>query len=380
MDKLAKDPQISAAWGRSRYGSYLNTFNPLSQLFGGVDRLPDWYVNMFPNTEGGQRAAHLTFHTGAAALLTAALVGGSRAIGHYSRMSELAKSDNPADKLVSNISTTFEGEMGHKKGQKKAATRNNTYDPTDTLGLPDTFSAANVFNTAIPLSAAVLAAALTYRKVDDYYDKKRNKALDESIAAKENAIKQIMTARARVAKANATNGEVNSALKAVNNDELYVKSAGVMDSIGNALDTVADYTVRPIQKGWNQFTNAANNAARTGVQGMGLLSSLVVLASAIGMYEYAGSRDENNVRYKALKKGLEEYTKNKSGYTPITIVPTDAKKYFDSIDNAGKAPAAKAKAPAAAVLAAATTPAPLSARQEPAALIEDYNKPISITL
>lgn len=377
MDKLAT-PNIAADWGRSNYGSYLNTINPVSQLFGGIDRLPAWYVDLFPNTEGGQRAAHMTFKSGAAAILAAGLVGGARALQHYGRMTDLAKSDNPANKMVSNISTTFEGDMTPSNGKKKekgtvkkAAKNTNMLD---TLATPGSFDASNFYGAAIPLGATILAASLAYKKVDDYYDEKRNKALDEAIAAKENAVKQLITTRARIGRANASGKEVANALNVTKDPEFYVKTANLP-----FLHAIGESVMKPVNKlndVGRDIGDAASNATRKLTQGVGILSSLIMLASAIGMYEYAGSRDENNIRYKALKKGLEEYTKNKSGYTPITVVPTDATKYFGSIDNPG---AEVKKKPAAKILAAAATPQ-ISARQEPAAITEDYNKPISITL
>ena len=59
-----------------------------------------------------------------------------------------------------------------------------------------------------------------------------------------------------------------------------------------------------------------------------------MLASAIGSYAYTSASDENNIKYKAYKKALREYAKNKSGMTPITVAPKDAPAYFASIDAA----------------------------------------------
>ena len=66
-----------------------------------------------------------------------------------------------------------------------------------------------------------------------------------------------------------------------------------------------------------------------------------------------------NIKYKAIKKGLREYAKNKAAGTPLTIVPTDADAYFKQIAGDDE-----------------TQEAPV--RQQPE--LPEANKPISITL
>jgi hypothetical protein len=97
------------------------------------------------------------------------------------------------------------------------------------------------------------------------------------------------------------------------------------------------------------------------VQLFGALTSAVILASAIGSYAYTSAGDENNLKYKAYKKALKEYAKNKSGITPITVAPKDAPSYFAAIDAAGQK-----QAP--------------TVRQQPSYDADALNKPISISI
>lgn len=343
----------AAAWGDSRQGSWFNTFNPLSQVFQQTDRIPAWWVNnMFPHTKGGQRAAHLTFKAGADALMAAGLIALWRGMSHVNRMSELAKSDNPAKGMKSQLSTTFAGSLDPEKQTKEASV-----DAPNTLGQPAIFSAANTLSTALPIGAVLLATSLAYKATDDYLDSKRNRALDAAIGSKENILKRLIKTRSRLAKGNASDAEVRRALGGMTNEDLYVKQA--------ALDKQAD-----------GLFSGAKDTMRGTVGGFAALSCLVLGAAAVGSYYYFNKADENNIRYRAMKKGLKEYSRVKSGFTPVAIIPTKSRKFFADIDE--EAPQRKKKEVAAATPAIA---APVeNARAEQPVLTETYNKPISLTL
>lgn len=318
----------AAAWGASDKGSYINTLNPLSQMFQQTDRIPQSWVNLFPDTVGGHRAAHLTFKAGADALLAAGLIALYRGLSHVNRMSGLAKSDNPAHGMTSELSTTFAGSLDPKKQKKTAAQE---------LEQPAPLSGTNVVATALPIGAILLATSLAYRATDDWLDSRRNAVLDDAIGNKENVLKRLIKTRSRLAKGNASDKEVAGALNSTKNEDLYVKQASVIDDIG-----------------------------RLGVNAMGLLGCLVLGASAIGSYYYFNKSDENNVRYRAMKKGLKEYARTKAGFTPVAIIPTKSRKFFEDIDaeNPKKQKQESVQ----------------SVRQEQPVLTEAYNKPISLTL
>lgn len=333
---MNKQATNAAVWGDQPGGSYVNTAIPVSQIFGLTDRIPEGWVKMFPNTEGGQRAAHITFKAGFDALLAAGLIALYRGLNHVNRMSELAKSDNPAKGMKSQLSTTFAGSLNPE--QTKTASGG-------ALETPESFSLANTAASAIPLGAVILATSLAYRATDDYFDSKRNKALDDAIANKENVLKRLIKTRSRLAKGNASDSEVYKALGGMKNEDVYVKQANWFDDIG-------DYF-------------------RGTVGGLGTLSCLILGAAAVGSYAYFSKADENNIRYRAMKKGLGEYARVKSGFTPVAIIPTKGRKFFAEIDQ--EAPAKKKKTEEAA-------PVVESVRDEQPVLTDTYNKPISLTL
>lgn len=390
------DPQ--AAWNSDK-GSYLNTVNPFSNFFGLTDKVPGWWMDMFP--KGDERAAYMTFKTGACALLAAGLFGGYRVIRHLDRVSDMAEADNPAGKLRSQLSTTFSGKMApdsrflikNRKaiGKKRRTNQDprfadlgelNVDNPTDEfakvasgeekaadkpaetpaapapqpgqLQLP-ILSWPNAFSMALPLGASILAASLAYKGVDEIAGARRNRLLDKSLKAKSEAVKALMTARARIAKGNATPQEIDEANAAISNEDIYMKQASL---------------AKAAQQGTKErITDSAANTARTlltsSVATTGLLASLMVMASALGSYEYFKSSNENNIRYKAMKKGLKEYAKQKTSLTPISTVPTDTSEYFRHID---EAPEGEEKTRVAAI------------KNLPEIDSSGLNKPISITL
>jgi hypothetical protein len=358
---MIKTAEPSAAWGSSTKGSWLNTANPFSQTLGQTDRIPAWWVNnMFPHSEAGQRAAHITFKAGFDALLAAGLIALYRGINHVGRMADLAKSDNPAHGMKSQLSTTFAGSLDPEK-QKKAASLIKAAAAykyaAHELAQPAIFSAGNALGSAVPIGAVILATSLAYRMTDNYLDKKRNDTLDAAISNKENALKRLIKTRSRLAKGNATDAEVRGALGGTKSDDLYVKQA--------SQDKQAIWPFDAIQEG-----------ARMTASGFSALSCLILGAAAIGSYYYFSKADENNIRYRAMQKGLKEYARVKSGYTPVAIIPTKSRKFFADIDQESTAPKKqKTEAPVET-----SAPAATSVREEQPVLTDVYNKPISLTL
>jgi hypothetical protein len=207
----------------------------------------------------------------------------------------------------------------------------------------------------------LLATSLAYKATDDYLDSKRNRALDAAIGSKENILKRLIKTRSRLAKGNASDAEVRRALGGMTNEDLYVKQA--------ALSKQADGF-------WQNLLGGARDTARGTASGFAALSCLVLGAAAVGSYYYFNKADENNIRYRAMKKGLKEYSRVKSGFTPVAIIPTKSRKFFADIDE--EAPQRKKKEVAAAT-PAITAPVE-NARAEQPVLTETYNKPISLTL
>lgn len=276
--------------------SYKNLFNPLSPIMGGGDKYPEFVANMFP---GNPRAAWLASKTGAAVILASAVLGSIRGVQHLNRVAEMRDKDDPGQKLDSQLSTTFAVPLG-----KKAAAD----VPKQMLLMPPVFDSRNVTNTAIPLGAALLAAAMSWKGMDTLADNRRNKLLTDAIAAKSNTVRDLMQARARIAKGTISDAEVAKALGRVDDESNYVKTAS-----GERYPTL-----------------------RKGVTGLGLLVLALAGATGAGAYRYFSASDPGNLKYKAIKSGLQEYARNKTGMTPITTIPQDADSYFKAIDEGAK--------------------------------------------
>ena len=291
--------------------SYLNLLNPLSPLMGGGDKYPEFMAGMFPKSP---TAAWLTSKAGAIGLLAAGLFGGARLVQHVNRMADMRDKDDPADKLRSQLGTTFEVPLG------KHASHDGI--PTQSIALPDAASPKNIGYAAIPIGAALLAAAGGWRMADYAADNRRNKALAAAIQGKSNTIRDLMRVRARIAKGLATKPEVDKALASVSADDNYVKTA----------------TEKPAWTPRQNDPNKEHNLIRSGVTGLGLLLLAVGGATGLGAYKYFKAADPGNIQYDAVKKGLSEYARNKSHMTPITTIPTDASTYFQGVDEGARKP------------------------------------------
>ena len=351
VDSLNQAPQEAYTTTKATAGSVGNLLNPFSGITGGQEWVPEKVLNMFGTDPDKQRLAAAAWKTGAIGLLAAAGIGGYRALRHINEMRDLSDADRPGKDLSSQVSTTFAGKLsGNQKKRKKkkdedeeqqkaaSVVKQEKNDPAPapaTGAVPDNnFTPTTFFRAAVPTGALLLAGALAYKGVDEAFDRRRNKQLDKAIAAKENAIKNLITTRARIAKGNVDDNELRAALRPINGDDIYVKEA-------------AD--------------KPASNPVGSAVSTAGVMASAIVLASAIGSYAYFSSGDENNLKYKAYKKALREYAKNKSGITPVSVMPTDAKKYFSSIDEKPE------------------NAAPVSPRNQPYLDTDSLNKPISIS-
>lgn len=323
------------------HGSKASLFNPVSGLTGGVDWVPQKYIDFVQKYIPGQvgaTTAHMTAKAGAMALLAAGLVGGYRTLRHVKDLGTIEAANRPGKNLSGQLSTTFAGDLsGEEDKQEKAASIKTAQDtaPVKTTEIlsPGNFTTQNLTATALPIGTFLLAAGLAYKGVDSVFDKIRNKRLDRAIAEKDKAIKKLITARAQIAKGGQNIEDVNAAVAPIADKDIYTKAAS-QDKIAVIPETV---------------------------QLVGTLSAAVLLASAIGSYAYTAAGDEDNLKYKAYKKALREYAKAKSGITPITVAPKNAPSYFSAIDAAGQK-----EAP--------------TARQLPAIDTDALNKPISISI
>jgi hypothetical protein len=262
---------------------------------GGGDKYPEFVANMFPNNP---RAAWLTSKAGAVALLAAAIAGGVRGVQHLNRVADMRDEDDPGQKLDSQLSTTFNVPLGKHAAEDI---------PKQMTLMPDAVSLKTITNTAVPVGATLLAAALAWKGMDTFADNRRNKLLTDAIAAKSNTMRDLMQTRARIAKGTISDADISKALGRVDDESNYVKTAA--EKYPN------------VRRGWT---------------GLGLLVLALAGASATGAYKYFSASDPGNIQYKAIKSGLQEYARNKTGMTPITTIPQDAGSYFKSIDEGAK--------------------------------------------
>lgn len=301
------------SWGNAK-GSYTNTLNPISGVLGGGDRVPEWWMKLFDTTtDAGKLKAGIAFKSLACSLLAAGLVGGYRAIKHFNRVADMAEADNPAGKLRSQLSTTFEGRLEPKEASAALSKTAEKWDGK-AVAMP-AISWQNLFGMSIPLGASLLAASLAYSGVDHWAAARRNRKLDTAIQAKDRAVKSLMKTRARIAKGNISQQELDTTMDALNDDDLYIKEA----------------------KGGLQDRGPLEAGAQAGISTFGLLGALLLMASAVGSYKYFSEADPNNIKYKVSKRSLSDYARNKTGMTPVTVIPTDNQAFFSSIDAPGKA-------------------------------------------
>jgi hypothetical protein len=136
-----------------------------------------------------------------------------------------------------------------------------------------------------------------------------------------------------------------------------------------------------------------NGAVRKGNVAFRLLLAGLTATSAVGAYKYFHASDPEQIKYKAYKKALETYAKQKTQHTPLTVLPADASDYFKSIAEAAE----MSTQPSGKPSKVSETPRPMSQESMPQSSgdaesglsvseIRDTpelgptNKPISITL
>lgn len=253
-------------------------FNPFSAMDRtGVDKFPEFFSHLVPNSA---RAGWLTAKVGAAALLGAALFGGVRAIQGIIDAGADEHESDPAKCMRKQVGTTYE----YGKQQKKEA--GIQVERPGMLSVTD-----NAVNVALPTVALLLAGLGVYKGVDKLADRAWTKKTDKALADNDAMVQRLIETRARLAKGNASDDEVQSAL-ADSEGRGYIKQA-------------ADY--RP-------STMVANLATA-----IGLLTLGAGLMTGVGAYKYFKENNVENIKYKAMKRGLSEYARRKAEMTPLAI-------------------------------------------------------------
>lgn len=353
-DRVSWDPNDPKA-------SYWSTVNPLSFLTGGVDKVPGWWMDKFPEKKvigdlTGKQLGHLTFKAGAVGLLTAGLVGGLRLAIDADELIH-GKGTAVDAGAKGKLSTTFDPAIyeldrwGNRKKKKqpvqpavKEASAES--DKKLTSGKYTDLSSYNQLGFAVPAAATMLAAFLAYTASDEITSGARRILTDQKLADRTEDLNNLMIQRARLAKGN---------LKELPEYENpYTKTAGDDSKEESGFwKTIKDFFAKTLSP-------TGNNAAAWGA-----LKYAALLATGIGSYMYFSKNNEENMKYKAYRNALGEYVKGKTNRTPLTVAPSNSDELFEAID----------KPDEDQPVVAATNP-----RKKPQFYSDDLNTPISINI
>ena len=312
MTKLNKTAtNYSTTWdSENGKGSLLSTINPLSQVMMGVDYVPGWLMKATPFSP---TATHLAFKSALLAAAAAAAVGGSRYLLHREKMDELKKRDNPGSQLKGNLGTTFEfpiAELAEEDPSGKQAAPPKPQPKTAGM-------AGNVFATVVPSAIALAAAAISYQQVDKWAEDRKARILTNAVEGKSKALQNLVALRARIPQGLVTPQEYDSTMGSLKGSDLYIKE-------GSAKKAAADSNEGAL--------NSFNRLGNAGLAIFGLLGAAALLGTGYGAYTYFSAANPANIRYRALKAGLDEYAKQKAAMTPITMMPVDTDKIVKKLD------------------------------------------------
>lgn len=296
-----------------------------------------------------------------------------------------------------------------------------------------------------PLAAAILAGYGTYKYTDKKYNRELENALNKNINIKNRALQKAVLTRAQVARhdvpeeyMNNTIGSIEGALSTDKGKQQIKRRRPVpygaevpeeyvlpeeethtpfsMESIrslpGEVKKDLVEFwkgaSYQPLTKeakGWGPVIvggaaglvgGFGHDLLKTpedstswwtrGKAGFSTLAALALMTSWYGSHKYFSATNENNIKFKAFKKGLNEYAKTKALATPITTLPADAQEYFKAIDEGvpatsdgtpvESAPTVQPEIPQSPSIEASKA----VMRTAPTVLDDDMNKPISVTI
>lgn len=310
--------RVMASPHREGFKTWRTLIPGVAPLMGGGAKLHNWALNL---AQGNAPAAYLLESSIGAGLIAAAIAGTTRLAQHVNRVSELSEADNPEKGIARQTGTTFNVALDDKDKNKKnikTAKVDTTTITSDEVAMPGiTDVTANVAYTGIPMAVALLSAAGAWKGIDYLADKRRNAMLDRAIAGKRNTIKQLIKARAQLARGTIDDAGIQQALNSINDRDNYVKTAEEKPAESSVV-------ARP--------EDGLYNAGRKVLTSYGMLAAGLLGLSAVGSYAYFSAADKNNIRYKAMKRGINDYAKVKAMNSPVTIVPKNSDQYFEDID------------------------------------------------
>lgn len=279
MSKKAKDDKPS----------YLQTFlNPFALMIGADVPYPKAFSSLVPTSP---RTGGLLFHAGALALTAAAITGAARGLAYLKDKKEL-EDETLYQAIGKNTVNTFDVNMNSKKA---SSSKNNTaYINNDV----DMFSFKTFFEGALPVSATILGSALAYKAVDNWADKRIKSIIDRKVQEKDSIYKNLIRARAKAGKGILTEEEFN-------------KVTGEADAVVGATKTAT--------------------LGASAVMLLGLLATGTFAGSLFASKKYFKDTDDNNIKYKAYREGINQYIKSKALKSPVHV-NIENKNIFDDLD------------------------------------------------
>lgn len=314
----------------------LNTLNPLSAFMGsGADYVPGWWRSIFSGRKGttwnksktGDKLAHVALKTGVGAALLGSLAWAVRSFMHQAKINNIDGMDAGATAGQS-LEDSYKRPTGSAfKYNEDAEQDYNRLYPQQDNGRPEeeqkkeaAFKLTEEYGTALgvlPPAAALLAMVASYKLADKFYDKKLNKRLKAGINRAQNLRDQL--AKQRILRARG----VTPMLEDAYSKELAQLQQGQQPAEQLVKDASLHKTANPLSKAWSKLTGKEPVLGTKQSAILGVLGAMLLAGGFAGGYALQSSTDKNRAKYKAYKKGLQEYNKARLSEQNIQSEPLD---------------------------------------------------------
>ena len=188
---------------------------------------------------------------------------------------------------------------------------------------------------ALPAAGVVGGSVLGYNLVDRIMEKHDAREYDKQIAYKSDLLKKLVAARALNARGQLTDQNYN---KVMQEYDAYTKTASLNKyAEGQSLKDRAKSWLgldKTDETGRNWFDRPISK----GVGALGLILTIAMAASAYASKEYFDKNDPARIKEKAMKEGLEAYSKERMYDKPLFAM-NPSKKLFQKLDAQPGAPA-----------------------------------------
>lgn len=325
----------------------------------GTVKVPAMFEKMMPNwnsedpdkRDDARYAAAMLYTMTCAALLGAGVTAGVKGLQYVARGRDIGDSNNPAKGIRSKLNTSFDplaeqdAQAQLEAARQEKTAKQDNWKPGDSWDVedPGVFSKRTFWSMALPVGAMVLAGALTDYAVDKTTGALEANRINKKYNRRVKLRNDLFTARAKAARGNLSQQELDALNKRVADEGLGLE--------------------KDAKEEWKGLVTGTRDKIQAVLTAIGVLATAIGGASFMGSYWHTKKSDPTNLKYEAIKKGLNEYAKQKAGMTPIDVtMPSDA--YFDAIE--GRKPGDAQKK--------------LTARAEPDMSNINLNTPISITL